>query len=69
MLGALLSALDGGDKAVVTLTAVAITGLIHAIAYTTADGALRPPRLLLRRSADVLVVAATIFLIRLWLTA
>jgi hypothetical protein len=59
--------LDAFDKFIVTLIAIAVAGIIHALAYTTAEGALRPQRILMLRSADVLAVAAVLFIVRLWI--
>jgi hypothetical protein len=62
-----LSDLDAFDKIIVTMVAIAVAGIVHALAYTTAEGALRPQRILLMRSADVLAVAAALFVVRVWL--
>ena len=64
----MLSDLDAVDKIIVTCVVVAVAGIVHALAYTTAEGALRPQRILLVRSADLLVVAAALFLVRLWVS-
>jgi hypothetical protein len=63
----MLSDLDALDKIIVTLVAVAVAAIVHALAYTTAEGALRPQRILLVRGADLLAIAAALFIVRLWL--
>ena len=62
----MLSDLDAVDKVIVTLIAIAVAGIVHALAYTSAEGALRPQRIMLLRSADLLAVAAALFIVRLW---
>ena len=59
--------LDAVDKALVTAAVFALVAIVHALAYTSADGALRAQRLMLRRGADLLAVAGVVFLLRLWL--
>lgn len=65
----MLSDLDALDKIIVTLIAAAVAGIAHAMAYTAAEGALRPQRILLTRSADVLAISAALLIVRLWLPA
>ena len=66
MVAAFLAALATFDKLLLTLVTVALAGLVHAVAYTAAEGALRPQRLLLCRSADLLAIAAVLFVGRVW---
>ena len=69
MVATLLGALAAFDKLLLTLVTVAAAGLVHAVAYTAAEGALRPQRLQLCRSADLLVIAAALFVGRIWAAA
>jgi hypothetical protein len=66
MLTALMSNLEAIDKVIVTIVTVALVGLIHAVAYTAAQGSLRTPRIMLGRAADLLAVGAALFVIRVW---
>jgi hypothetical protein len=63
---AFVATLDSVDRLVVTLVTIGLVGLIHAVAYTSAQGALRPQRIMLCRSADLLAIAGVVFLIRMW---
>jgi hypothetical protein len=63
---ALLAELSAIDKLLVTMVTVSIAVLVHAMAYTSAEGALRPQRLMLCRGADLLAVAGAVFIVRVW---
>jgi len=65
----MLSDLRAFDKIIITLIATSVAGMVHAMAYTAAEGALRPQRVVLMRSADVLAIAAALLVVRLWLPA
>lgn len=54
------------DKLIISLLVVALTGIVHAISYTAAEGSLRVQRLVLRRCADLLVIAGVLSILRLW---
>jgi hypothetical protein len=62
----LVAAFAATDKLLVTLAVIAFVGVVHAVAYTSAQGALRPQRILLCRGADLLAITAALFLIRMW---
>ena len=66
MLTALMSNLEPIDKVIVTIVTVALVVLIHAVAYTAAQGSLRTQRLMLCRGADLLAVGAALFVLRVW---
>jgi hypothetical protein len=54
------------EKIVLSLFAVALAGIIHGFAYTTAESAAVAQRLILRRSADAIVVVAAYVVLRTW---
>jgi len=64
---ALANSLDGIDKMILSVAALALVAIVHAAAYTFAEGSLRPQRLLLRRGADLLALAAVGFIAQLWI--
>ena len=65
----MFSDLSAFDKVITTLIAASVAAIVHAMAYTAAEGALRPQRVVLMRGADVLALAAVLFIIRLWMPA
>jgi hypothetical protein len=65
----MLGDLSAFDKIIITLIAASVAAIVHAMAYTAAEGALRPQRVVLIRGADVLAIAAALLIVRLWLPA
>ena len=57
--------LRGWDQAVIALAVIGLCAVVHGIAYTSAEGALRVQRQLLRRGADVVAVAGAVAIVRM----